>query len=330
MGTISVAMATFNGSRHLREQLESCVAQSRPPDEIIICDDASTDDTVDVARGTLSRGGIAHRVMVNTTRLGVQRNFQRAIEQASGDIIALADQDDVWLPHKLEVVEKRLRSGAPGAVFSDAIVVGAHTDREERRLWDAIGFSHGRGRFHHDPFGVLLKQHVVTGATLAFRADLRAVLLPLSPAALHDKWIGLILAALGEIAPVDEALMLYRLHEDNVVGVPSPSVIRNARARLSRTGHAARELALFLDVRERLLDLGVDPTVTDRLNRKIAHLRHRNHLPEGVARRAAAVAQRVALGDYSRFSSSAMRAVLFDVMGGERRSPGERGSVHEP
>lgn len=319
MGTISVAMATCNGARHVRGQLESCLAQSRLPDEVIVSDDRSADGTVQLARDVLENAGIPHRITVNSERLGVQLNFEQAIRQASGEIIVLSDQDDIWLPHKLQTVEERLSADSAGGVFSDAITIHGDAGREGPRLWDVVGFTEARTTFAREPLSVLLKRHVVTGATLAFRAELRDALLPLSRAALHDKWIGLVLASLGKLEAVEEPLIYYRVHQHNAVGLPSRSVVRNARARFGRRGHAAAELELFLDLRERLMSLGLDQTVM-RIEPKIDHLRHRSQLPKAPLRRGAKVAVALARRDYSRFSSSAVRAAVFDLLGGERGS----------
>ncbi|HOF62870.1 MAG TPA: glycosyltransferase [Dermatophilaceae bacterium] len=97
--TISVCLATYNGQRYLDEQLRSILDQLGPDDEVIISDDASTDDTLSVARAARDR---RVRILDLTDRVGYSKNFERAVSAATGEIIFLSDQDDVWLPGKVE------------------------------------------------------------------------------------------------------------------------------------------------------------------------------------------------------------------------------------
>jgi glycosyltransferase involved in cell wall biosynthesis len=101
---ISVAMCTYNGSKHIKEQLESIIYQTRKPDEIIICDDCSSDNTVEIAQNLLSVSTIKSTIIRNEINLGFRKNFEKAIGLCHGDIVFLSDQDDVWLPEKIEKV----------------------------------------------------------------------------------------------------------------------------------------------------------------------------------------------------------------------------------
>src|SRR6186997_149500 len=107
---VSIAMCTCNGERFLAEQLDSILAQSRPPDEIVICDDASTDGTWALLTTFAPKAPCPVTLRRNDTRLGVIGNFSQAMTLATGDAIALADQDDVWHPMKLEKLEGALRA----------------------------------------------------------------------------------------------------------------------------------------------------------------------------------------------------------------------------
>ena len=103
--TISVVMCTYNGaSRHLREQLDSIFAQTLLPGEIVVQDDCSTDDTMQVLREYADRApeGVAMRIVQNTAQMGINANFFSAMRRAKGDLIAVSDQDDIWMPTKLE------------------------------------------------------------------------------------------------------------------------------------------------------------------------------------------------------------------------------------
>ena len=99
---ISVALCTYNGGRYLERQLESIALQSRMPCELIVCDDRSTDDTIAILRQFQSDAPFPVQVIQNQFRLGSTRNFDQAIGLSRGEFIALCDQDDLWLPAKLE------------------------------------------------------------------------------------------------------------------------------------------------------------------------------------------------------------------------------------
>src|SRR4051794_15860948 len=94
----SVAMCTYNGARFIGAQLASVAAQTRTPDELIVCDDRSTDETVAIVQKFADSAPFRVRLHVNEENLGSTKNFERAVSLCEGDLIALCDQDDVWLP----------------------------------------------------------------------------------------------------------------------------------------------------------------------------------------------------------------------------------------
>ena len=100
--TISVALCTYNGARFLEEQLASLLAQNRRPDELVVCDDRSTDSTVQMLESFSRSAPFPVRIQVNPVNLGSTVNFDRAMRLCAGSLIAFCDQDDIWLPHKLE------------------------------------------------------------------------------------------------------------------------------------------------------------------------------------------------------------------------------------
>src|SRR4051812_29809463 len=100
--TVSVAMATYNGAEFIRDQLRSLALQKRLPDELVVSDDGSTDDTVDILEAFAETAPFPVRISVNRENLGFTRNFERAILGCGGDIIYICDQDDVWFPNKIQ------------------------------------------------------------------------------------------------------------------------------------------------------------------------------------------------------------------------------------
>ena len=217
MATISVAMCTCDGQRFVREQLESVAAQTTPPCELIVCDDASIDGTVAAVEEFARSSAFPVTVVRNLMRLGPAKNFERAIARSSGELIALADQDDVWLPTKLAALAAALAADEPAAyafcdatpVDADLRVAGGRSLLARRFSLDAIrrGFAQGR------ELDLLVKRDFVYGTTLMFRSELRAVVLPIAPGWSQDTWIVDVLACLGHCgAPVLEPLVLYRQH----------------------------------------------------------------------------------------------------------------------
>ena len=219
---ISVALCTYNGSRFLREQLESISVQRRLPDELIVSDDCSTDNTLEIVRKFSAKSQFPITILHNEQNLGSTRNFEKAIENCTGDVIALSDQDDVWLPQKLERIEAQFDSHPDvGLVFSDAVL----TDDELRpiglRLWTETFRPADRRKFASGhALDVLLQYNVVTGATIAFRSALRPAIMPIPQLTefIHDGWIGLVAALCSHIRFIREPLIKYRQHSGQQLG----------------------------------------------------------------------------------------------------------------
>jgi hypothetical protein len=215
-------MCTYNGALYLREQLDSIAGQTRLPDELVVCDDGSTDATLAILEGFAAAAPFPVRIHVNPTQLGTPKNFERAIGLATGTIIALADQDDVWYPHKLERLERELaRSERTGLAFSDADVVDDRLRPAGYRLSQALrAFERNRhliarGRL----FEALVRANLVTGCTAAFRADYKDLVIPVPTACAHDSWAALVIAAVAGVARVDAPLLAYRQHAGNQSGL---------------------------------------------------------------------------------------------------------------
>ena len=219
---LSVAMCTYNGGPYLIEQLGSIVAQTRLPDEIVVCDDCSSDNTLQILEEFQKKAPFPVRIYRNKINLGPTKNFEKVISLCKGDIIALSDQDDVWLPNKLERLEKVLANHPDaGYAFSDAMVVDEKLHPLGYTMWDRISFTtRQRNLFKQGhQLEVLLKHNVVTGATMIFRAKLRDWILPIPNQWVHDAWIALLASALDVRGIfVEETLIKYRQHHNQVIG----------------------------------------------------------------------------------------------------------------
>jgi glycosyltransferase involved in cell wall biosynthesis len=217
---ISVVLCTCNGQPHLPRQLRSLADQERPPDELLIFDDCSTDATPDIARHFASTAPFPVRFQVNPVRLGATQNFQSAIAAAAGDIIAPCDQDDVWYPEKLARISETFAATGADLVFSDADLVDAALRPLGRRLWQSIGFTPAEQRRAAGAklWPLLLRFNAVTGAAMAFKSTWRDLLLPIPDGWSHDGWIGLLLSMLGNCRWIDEPLWCYRRHPTQQIG----------------------------------------------------------------------------------------------------------------
>lgn len=310
MSSCSVALCVCNGARFLEEQLSSLNAQTSLPGELVICDDASDDESVRILEKFAEAALFDTRLTANATRLGVRQNFEQAIGQCSKEFVALCDQDDVWLPQKLSTLVSLLaKDPGTSAVFSDAMIVSADLSPLGYTMWQQIGFSSERRRLLAEdrPWEVLVKDPVVTGATLVFRRRLLEFILPIPEGWMHDAWIAQIAASQGRLVAVDEPLVLYRQHEGNVIGGKRVSIadqIRRAQA-LGRTGLIERELTRHRALRDRLVTFSSTARRDEMLSAvhaKLDHLARRRDVPNNRVLRGKTVLREWLNGNYGRFA----------------------------
>jgi glycosyltransferase involved in cell wall biosynthesis len=217
---ISVAMCTYNGSRFVQEQLQSISSQTVAPLELIVCDDNSTDATPRILQEFAEHAPFPVRIYSNEVRLGPAQNFARAIGLCKGEIIALSDQDDVWKPEKLAVLSGVLENTPEAAyAFSDAEMIDEGGALLGLTFWDAVEIRPKLQRFSGPgQLDALLRHNLVSGATMAFRASFRDVVLPIPEGWMHDYWIVLLGSAVSSGVPVGQTLFQYRRHAAQVCG----------------------------------------------------------------------------------------------------------------
>jgi hypothetical protein len=176
---VSVAMCTYNGATFVRAQIESILGQTRQPDELIICDDASQDDTVSILEEFARDSGIKTRIQKNTVNLGYAHNFERALEMCRGDLIFMADQDDVWVPDKVAVVSEMFRSQR-----------GLFGVTHDGRLVDESGSWHGTTKRSQVRRGYGKGDRSITGALSCIRSTALWLILPFPEGTRgHDTWM---------------------------------------------------------------------------------------------------------------------------------------------
>jgi glycosyltransferase involved in cell wall biosynthesis len=209
---ISVCLAAYQGERYIAPQLRSILEQLSADDEVIVVDDGSTDAT---CREVSALQDPRIIFIVNAKNQGVLRAFEKALSRSSGDIVFLSDQDDLWLPKKVErVLETFAHDADLMLIASDAILI----DEDGTTIGDS--FYAKRGRFHPGLWSNVLigKFH---GCTMAFRSTLlrSALPFPRGTQVHHDTWIGCINALIGgKTNYIAEPLVAYRRHSTNVTG----------------------------------------------------------------------------------------------------------------
>jgi len=303
-------MCTFNGERFLPEQLASIAAQSRLPDELVVCDDGSTDRTLALLEEFRASVKFAVRIVRNDKNLGRTKNFEKVVSMCEHELIALTDFDDAWYPNKLEVLATTLESQPQaGYAFSDAdlidesgkVLKGNLYSRSGMRFWLKIGFPPDQ------QVRMLLKENVVTGAAMMMRASLRECVLPISGYAVQDHWIAAMASFVGDYGiAVFERLMKYRVHPKQVSGLYEPS--KAVPDMLGAPAMWAEHLGTFRDLRETVharpeLLQKCKPADLLMLDEKIAHLEARLALHGApLLRRYKAAFSEIRTGRYERFS----------------------------
>jgi len=211
---VSVAMATYNGERFLPAMLESLAAQTRPPDELVVRDDASEDGTVGILHAFARRVPFRVEVMADGPRLGYAQNFIAASGKCRGSVIFFADQDDSWRPPKLATVTQHVRRRSPMALFHDFALVDEDGARLADSFYDLLterGFS---------PAVSLKGCSMAVTRTFVDTWGWPPVESPIS----HDVWVALLATAFGQRSNLPEPLIDHRLHGANASGwVPDAS-----------------------------------------------------------------------------------------------------------
>lgn len=305
--SISVALCTHNGERFVRDQLQSICDQTRP-DEVIVRDDGSTDATVSIVERFAASAPVPVRFIRNETNIGAAQNFGRALADCRGDLIALADQDDVWLPPKLEHLSHAF--GADQSIayaFSDAAVVdeALRPIRRESLLAWRFHPSLIRRKFESGrELDLILKRDFIYGTTLVVRSSVLPHVLPIAAGWSHDTWIVNMLALPGRRGVcVPEPLVLYRQHRAQASGgmrTPPPA-------------DEAAKVEAWRSLRNRLISEAgeprLSPAIRARIDDKLRYLEAVGRMQSATTPARAAIALReIASGRWRRYSPRRLSA----------------------
>jgi glycosyltransferase involved in cell wall biosynthesis len=226
MISVSVAMATYNGQKFIREQLDSLAAQQHLPSELVITDDASSDKTVAIAEQFATGAPFPVHIHRNGNRLGYRASFMRAASLCTSDVIAFCDQDDVWSPRKLSLCIEPFRDPTVLLVHHNAEVV----TEAGKRLGNLDHLASGPMT---PPLSLCPIRQM--GAPLGFTELFRRSILAfsglwkmsldyndLSAPMAHDQWMFFISSVFGHIVYINKYLVSYRQHHSNIYGWNAP------------------------------------------------------------------------------------------------------------
>jgi len=223
---VSVCMATWNGARFLGMQLETVVPQLRPGDELVVVDDASLDETMEILKVAERELGGTLRLYQNERTLGAISTFERALALAKGEILLPCDQDDYWLPGKVERIRNAFaKDAATTLVLSDAQLIDGAGQVLASSL--ATVKPYRRGLLSN------LVRNTFLGCTMAFRRSSLEYCLPFPAGTpMHDQWIGILHTLFGKVVYLDEPLIQYRRHGGNATADNHASWVQMAQWRL--------------------------------------------------------------------------------------------------
>ena len=240
--TVAVVVATYNGATYLPAQLESIVQQTYKPSQIIIIDDASVDDTIAIAHAFAA---LHPEVMVvqNETRLGYIKNFEKGMLLANASYVALSDQDDIWVPHKLETLLANI--GDQLLAYSDSELIDANGQLLNQKM-----SSIKNQLAYHTPIMYTIGAWA-PGHAMLFKKELVDKAVPFPTLVTHDFWLGFVATCYSKVVYVNEPLVHYRQHTQNAIGADTTKnkttsltmaqKKQNARARMELLYHKVKE-----------------------------------------------------------------------------------------
>jgi glycosyltransferase involved in cell wall biosynthesis len=255
VGTVSIALCTFNGVRYLPAQLASYLRQDRLPAELVVGDDGSSDDTQSLIQEFARSAPFPVHFHMNTERLGVGRNFDQTIQRCRGEFIALSDQDDEWRPDKLRLlVDLMQQHPHAGYACSDAEMIGEDGQSLNQRLWEQYRCPPGsflQGDHVAAARHLLLQSDRVLGATMLLRSACLKSLTPIPATWVHDHWYSVTCELIGAHGvATSEPVTHYRLHGQQTCGIRRPV----GRYRQKKVDFAYRKVQRTRR-RDRLVDL---------------------------------------------------------------------------
>lgn len=323
--SVEVVLCTCDGEAFLAEQLGSIAGQERPPDRVLVADDASTDASLEIVESFASDAPFEVTVLTHEQRVGPTSNFERGLSASSADVVFLADQDDRWYVDKIARMLPMFADPAIHMVLSDMDLVGTDGSALGETMWHRLGTRGDQRELERRPVEVLLERRHAQGAAAAVSRSLIEMALPfpdeLEPLdrrwLRHDGWLSLLAAATGGLRLLDGPTTgAHRVHPGQVTG---PPLRRRRRSGAVRRRNQKGELDLALRRCVALLErvgAAATPDALDHLRDRERHLIRRRDL-QAVSRqrRTLGVIREAARGGYRRHALG-LRSMIADLVGG--------------
>jgi glycosyltransferase involved in cell wall biosynthesis len=324
--TASICLCTYNGGLFLKELLDSLAAQTLRPAELLVGDDGSSDNTLQILRDFAADAPFPMEILTNERRLGPASNLERLLVRATGDVLFPCDQDDIWAPKKIEVLTQALdESPRQGAAICNSSFIDDAGRPLPGSLFERVHLNESTRQLVVSGSGSAMvriaRSNVVANHALVVRRNALDLLLPFGPRSYADWWIAIVLSATTGITIVDDCLVAYRLHDSNTIGMLDRL---SSAKRVSPEAAVGFRADMLHDAIARVSELRPGAlTSADRvvLEELTAHLRIRGLLPARRARRVIPVLREAIGGRYNRFSEG-WRSAVIDVV--RQNSPGHR------
>jgi len=314
---LSIAMTTFNGDRFLQEQLDSFINQTRLPDELVVCDDGSRDETLEILEKFGRKAPFSVKIFRNSRNLGYAKNFEKAITLCQGDLVSLSDQDDIWLPNKLREIEQIfLKYPATGYVFSDGFIVDEKLKPLNYSLWDYLGFSFNtKCQFLPCKFYQYTLRREINGAIITINAKLRDALFPLPEYWSHDGWISFAGSLIMDVIAFPTKLIKYRRHLGQQFGAPYKIIEKfnkvKSTKRVDYTKQSIKWENALSHIANKRLDINED--ILKHILNKKEHYAIRGNMPRKLSKRINVIAKEIINRRYLLYSDN-WKSIAMDLL----------------
>ncbi|MDR3621635.1 MAG: glycosyltransferase [Paludisphaera borealis] len=321
---LSIAMASYNGGRFLQEQLDSIARQSRPPDELVVCDDGSSDDTMDILNQFQGRASFPIEIQRNERQLGYAKNFEKVMGLCRGDLIFPCDQDDVWHETKLHKHETIYNNETDvGMIYNNSRYIDV-----DSRLMDGTVFERS---FCRNPqmfetlqsdqaFIVLARNWRVSGCMTSFRARFWDAITPIPGELNHDDWVAICMSLLSRIRLIAEPLNDYRQHSNQATKATEQSDAATSSFYVPVFTRLMEQRATELaQVKLRLKKLESShpalrfPSHQDHLKGLMSHLWRRSSMSNKLLRRLPLILTELLLNNYARYNDNLRDCLSQDI-----------------
>lgn len=214
---ISVVMCTYNGAKYLKEQIDSILQQTMADFELVVCDDCSNDGTWEILQDYASSNDKI-RVCRNERNLGFLKNYEKALGLASGEYVAMSDQDDIWMPNHLEVLVNLL--GDRTIACGNSLLVDENGDSLGMTLKEQEDLTVVSDNPMDVALSIMVYRNPFQGAAMLFRRSFLEKALPIPEGVkYHDSWFAALACFMNGISYTDEVVLHYRMHGSNVSGL---------------------------------------------------------------------------------------------------------------